>query len=296
MASDGDELRLDDLTEIYRVEKKSGSLMTVRPDLYKAIAVLLKKQREEYDKLLSDDPDSLWLEGANARRKKAVTTSKEIVEMRMAKICKMALRGAMGAVNSFESLTPEEKEYYNHVLTASKSHKSIIDHLSGKVRYVNAEITAQPPAPPKTDIPIPEEATEDYYEPGDGIPVPEEDIAVPSVPAEEIIESGTAPLEAIPEAGEFDLGEPDMERDIPDDGFDKLGHMDDPVKEQTVSDGQKDADSDFVIVRVLQDVDTFAGLGGMNYTLGRENVVRLPSIFANILINGKMAVKITPSP
>ena len=143
----GDPMTIGDLTEIYRVEKKSGTLSAVRPDLYPALAVLLKSQRDEYGHLLSENPDSIMAEGANQRRRKGLQLSKEVVEMRMEKICDMALRGAMGADNPVDMLTKEERGYYSEILKTSREHKGILGRLTNSQKYRTKELVPEPEEP-----------------------------------------------------------------------------------------------------------------------------------------------------
>ncbi|MCQ2079185.1 MAG: hypothetical protein MJZ38_03920 [archaeon] len=295
MADSEDMMTIEELAEVYRVEKKSGSLMTVRSDFYTAVAKLLKAQRQECDRLLAKDPDSLLGEGANTRRRKGQQLSKEIVEMRMNKICKMALRGAMGATNSIEALTPEEKKYYENILMISTNHNSIIARISGSLSYRNRDLTEPIPAP--TSAPIVEEVVapaepelppeEEYYEPEEEIPTPAPEPPVMEVPLDIVPEEGVVPLDDVME-------ETVPEADLPEDELDRMPPME--TKKNEIPEAPKDIDeSEFMLVRVLQDIGTVAG-PVKNYNLTRESVVRMPTLFAQVLINRGMAVRISVSP
>ena len=273
-------MTIEDLAEVYRVEKKSGTLYVVRPDFYPAVAELLKTQRANYDRLLSEDPDSINCEGANSRRKKGVQLSKEIVEMRMDKITKMALRGAMGANNNFDALTQEEKKLYDHVLILVKDHKAIINRLSGSMSYRSPDIstiaTETPPQVPVA-VPVPEDVGEEQPE------------KVPEVPQPEIFEDD---LGLIPQEDTLDMDcmEPEQEQEIP---ADELDAMAPPVKEPEPA--PREDESDYVVVRVLEDLGTFSG-PLRDYTLHKEEIVRLPEMFAQALVNRNLAVKVSMSP
>jgi len=192
MLKNSEPMSFEDLGAIYRVEKKSPPLSAVRKDLYPAMASLIIGLRSEYEKHLSADPDSIICEGANQRRKKAVSMSREITELRMGKIAALALIGARGGQNTLDHLTSEEKEYYENVLNISKRHIGIMDRLSGKRKFETPEIDPEPVVEKKVPRPVPAEepkarpAAESIPKPE---PVPEEMPAnVPEAPAEEMSE------------------------------------------------------------------------------------------------------------
>lgn len=120
-------MTFDELTSIYRVETKSGAISEVRRDLYVAMVSLLESIHKEYQTQLAKDPGSIICEGVNERRKRINLISHQIVDRRMDKIARLALSGAMGADNSVDHLTDEEKEYYHSLLEHSRRHRSIID-------------------------------------------------------------------------------------------------------------------------------------------------------------------------
>jgi DNA replication factor GINS len=190
MLKNSDPMSFEDLGAVYRVEKKSPTLSAVRRDLYSSMAGLIIDLRTEYEKCLSADPDSIICEGVNQRRKKAVSMSKEIAEIRMGKIAALALIGARGGQNVLEHLTQEEREYYDDVLNISRRHVGIVDRLSGKRKFETPEIDQKPFVERKAPEPalIKEEPT---IEPVEDVP-PEMDEGmhedVPEEPAKEDIE------------------------------------------------------------------------------------------------------------
>lgn len=265
-------MTIGDLTEIYRVEKKSGTLSAVRPDLYPALAVLLKSQRDEYGHLLSENPDSIMAEGANQRRRKGLQLSKEVVEMRMEKICDMALRGAMGADNPVDMLTKEERGYYSEILKTSREHKGILGRLTNSQKYRTKELVPEPEEPAVKEREV------------------EKVIMEPPAPA-------AAPAEKLPpidESLEFD----EADAEIPDDELDAMP-PDDPMPLRAaapaVEGGAAPADPDYVFVRVTEDMPTFAG-PDRDYTLRKEQIVRMPAMMARAMENRGVAVRVDPSP
>jgi len=119
-------MTFEDLTSLYRMEKKSTALAEARKDLYAAISRLLTDIQKEYEKQLVSDPDSIITDGLNERRKKMMDFSQRIVDLRMNKILILALRGAMGSENQLERLTAEERDFYQSVLEHCRSHRALI--------------------------------------------------------------------------------------------------------------------------------------------------------------------------
>jgi len=114
-------LSIEDLQEIYRIEKKCGALTAIRMDFYKVVEDLEKKVCAEYDRELQKNPESVICEGAKMRKKRCSQIKKDIIEMRMAKINKLALRKSVGADDSTDCMTDEERNYYNRLLDVAGS-------------------------------------------------------------------------------------------------------------------------------------------------------------------------------
>ena len=265
MGNSDEAMGIEELSEIYRVEKKSPTLTNVRGDLYPAMAELLKIQRRDYDEGLRQDPESLATEGANIRRKKGVSLSRDIVDMRMGKICKMALRAAMGEVHSLLAMTAEEKDYYDAILALSKNHKALLDRMSGNMRYTNAKIV---PFPPENPEPV-QTVKEEFTEPQEVVSIPTEE-PIP-IPEEEVLEE--PPEEFAP--------------------VDELDSMVPPTEgSPAAATGNSD---DFYTVRILETLPTPIAGPERNYILRKEQVVRMPSEFAQALINRGLAAKISTS-
>ena len=143
-----DPMTFDELSELYRVEMKSNAVTQARKDLFRAMAGLLTNLRQEYDRQMALDPESIMCEGAEQRRKSAERLVKDVMRLRTQKICGMALRGATGSKNTLDNLTDEEREYYAQVLEISKKHISEIDRLRGRRKTVETHIDEIPaPAP-----------------------------------------------------------------------------------------------------------------------------------------------------
>lgn len=285
-----DPLDFEDLTAIYRVEKKAPSLSVVRKDLYPAIARLLMGLSAEYNKQLSMDPDSLICEGANQRRKKAKQLSKEVVELRMQKICSLALRGAMGAQNVIDQLTPEEKEYYNNVLDISRKHGALITKMTGEKKYDSPRI--DPDVPSKKD------------------PV----VETPSKPIQK--ETAVEPAVEVNFEPELEMEEPQLDN-FPEDAvnYDDNATIEEdrifatPVPQIVDDDlrpsGKKEKEisshdnpfttNDMVLIRITENLPEFSG-PDRDYRLSKEDVIMMPRVMADALIHREKAILLTPSP
>ncbi len=60
----------------------------------------------------------------------------------------------------------------------------------------------------------------------------------------------------------------------------------------TSSEGKKDISKEYIVVRLLKDIPTFAGADGRHYTLAKEDVAVLPSVNARALIGRNAAIQI----
>lgn len=291
MSPASEPMTFDELSELYRVEMKSSSITQVRGDLFRAMAELLTRLRIDFDKQMSIDPESVMCEGANQRRKKAERLVKDIMHIRTQKICQMAIRGALGAENQLDALTTEERSYYTSIQDESRRHLSEIDRLRGRRNTVATHID-EVPEPRREPEPVPEERR---------IPEPEP-VVVESVPehvSEPVIE------EDIP---------PEMEQDMfdefpPEESFDDIPdeppmepetfEEPEPVVEQvtpteTVPEARDD-DLTSVILRILEDLPPFVG-PDRDYELSKEDIVTIPKVMAEALVNSGKAEYVRPTP
>lgn len=288
--SSQDTFEYEDLAALYRVEKKAPSLSAVRRDLYPGMAKLLRELNAEYTKQISLDPDSLICEGINQRRKKAKQLAKEVIELRMQKICSLALRGAMGAQNIIEPLTAEEKEYYNEVLNTSKRHASILTHLSGERKYESVRIDEVPTPKAEVAKEVPKPVPAAVVKP------PEIEIEFkPEPEAESPLDD--VPFDDVPET-EF-VGDADLIHDEDLAKEDEVFRATEPVrraakpvaKPAAIYEAKPD---DRIMIRILEDLPEFSG-PDRDYRLSKEDVVMMPKVMADALVNRGKAVCLHPT-
>ncbi|MGN1044855.1 MAG: hypothetical protein ACI4Q9_02725 [Candidatus Methanomethylophilaceae archaeon] len=299
------ELTFEELTMIMRKERTLGSLSEVRRDLYPAMVRLLDKQNRECERQIGIDIGSLAAAAANERRKKIFSYIKLIVEHRMNKVAALALRTAMGCVNSTEALPPEEKQYYDSILEASKIHWSNIEGKKRNVVVPDIDRIGEPEpvteavheidiVPKKveavvaetlSDMPImPDDPSEMAAEPdmsedfdiiddgGDIIPIGDADVMPAPVDTSSVLEP-TIVTEVPPECTEEATSE-----SVPDD-------------ETPYGPANPFDDNSMLTIRVTEDIPEFVG-PTRDYRLRKSDVIRMPAGMAMVLINRKMAVKL----
>ena len=284
-------MSFDELSELYRVEMKSNSITQVRKDLFRAMADLLSRLRIDYDKQMSIDPESVMCEGANQRRKKAERLCKDIMHVRTQKISQMAIRGALGADNSLDMLTEGERRYYDAVLDLSWKHLSEVDRLRGRQKTIATRIDE--PMPPSSQVaqmePVREAPAVMTSEP--------KPTAVPKT--DEITEDVPPDFDDFPPEESFD--------DFPDEPFDEQpvempqetnfenSSKDAPeVRPETTPEVQED-ELRPVLIRILEDLPPFVG-PDRDYNLKKEDLVTLPRVMADALVNSEKAMLIRPTP
>ncbi len=260
----------EELSQIYREEKNGKALMPVRQDLYRAFADLLTRLRQDYDREIAKDPDSIMAEGANQKRKKAETQIKYIVSLRARKICNKAVLSADGNVEELSALTPEEREYYDNIVSLSKGQLTLVDKYRGK-KTVNTLIDEAPLTPAPT---IPDRGPEP-------MPAPSEAIA-----------SGVED-EFPPIAEETESFDEDAEESFDEEDVQPVQQQ--PAEPEIVSTEETpEPEADTMVIRVLEDLPPFAG-PDRDYELHKEDIVTLPRAMAAILVNNQKAVEIAPS-
>lgn len=291
MSAPYDPMTFDDLSELYRVEMKNPSVTDVRKDLFRAMANLMTSLRQEVDRQMSVDPDSVMTEGAELRRKKADRLCKDIVVLRTRKIASMAIRSAEGAHTQVDYLTDEERAYYERVLELTKAQLTQIDRLRGKRSYRPTSIDGTPvheepaPEPVQTPPPAQEPPKEKDPSPVSPEPPPYEEDAFDEPMEEE-------PFDDIPDEEDLVAQEPPVQaQTVPEPvapAPEPPPAAVEPTHEPVGAEGQ-------VLIRVLEDLPPFVS-AERDYKLSKEDVVTLPKVLADILIGGGKAMAVAPTP
>ncbi len=290
-------MSFDELSELYRVEMKSSAITQVRKDLFRAIANLLTSLRLEYDRQMALDPESVMCEGAEQRRKKAERLAKDVVHIRTQKICQMAIRGAMGGRNTLDTLTDEEKDYYEKVLELSKVHMSEVDRLRGKRNTVATRIDEVPPVPRPEPVPEPPKA-QPTPQGADDIPFDDspDDFQDEPIPdefdgfAEESFDEGAPVAEPEPLPPKPTVSAPEPVKAEPE-RIPEPAPAPEPASVQPVEADELKP----ILIRVLEDLPEFVG-PDRDYKLLKEDLVMLPKVLADVLINSEKAMAVRPTP
>ncbi len=259
-------MTFEELSQIHREEMKVKALTSCRPDLYRAMADLLNRLKDEYTRQIAIDPDSVMSEGANLHRKNAETIAKVIISLRAKKIATKAVLSADGANEELGPLTPEEREYYFQLVEVAKRQLSLVDRYRGK-NVVDTRIDE----PPRTPVPAAKKT-----EP------------IPDVPDDEPM-----PEEPFPE-------EPDIFDDmVVEESFDDVPEPESvspqAVEPEPVQTAPEVTHRDTIVIRVLEDLPPFVG-PDRDYDLHKEDVVTLPASMAELLIRSNKAIAVAPSP
>ena len=265
----------EDLSQVHREEMKGKSLSACRPDLYRAIADLMVRLRQDYEREIAKDPDSIMSEGANQRRKNAETLVKAIMAVRAKKICTRAVNSADGANEELSALTPEEREYYAQIVELSRRQLSLVDRYRGK-KTVTSHID-EPSELPESKVPEHEARI-----------VQEDTYKIPETPA-----ATEVPMTV--DAMEDAFDEPFLEE-----SFDDIPEPE-PFSPQAVAPEAEKIEEpvtekvETMVLRVLEDLPPFVG-PDRDYELHKEDIVTLPTSMALALINSQKAVAINPGP
>ncbi len=264
-----DPMTFDELSELYRVEMRSNAVTQARKDLFRAMANLLTSLRQDYDRQMALDPESIMCEGAEQRRKSAERLVKDVTRLRTQKICGMALHNATGGKQVLDNLTEEERALYSQVLEATKRHMSEVDRLRGRTRTVDTridEVPAQKAVDPAEEPEREEPPTMDAFE--DDVPEMFDDEPFPEDPM-----------------------------DLPMDEPEPPAPLEAPVAEANPEPSPEEVPSDLapVLIRIKEDLPEFAG-PQRDYRLCKEDLVTLPKVLADVLINTDKAVAVRPTP
>ncbi|MBE6528251.1 MAG: DNA replication complex GINS family protein [Thermoplasmata archaeon] len=260
-------MTFEELCQIHREEMKARGLTPCRADLYKAIADLLNRLRQDYDRQIAIDPDSVMSEGANLRRKNADSISKVIISLRTKKVCNKAILSADGGNEQLDTLTPEERSLYEQMVAVARRHMSTVDRLRGK-KTIDTHI----------DEPMVTPVEDEISEPI---------VGEPSL-------ADILPMDDQPEMFDDPIMEESFD-DIPEpEDISPQQPAEEPEPLVEVKAEEQPVPADYVVLRVLEDLPPFVG-PDRDYELRKEDIVTLPAQMAAALINSNKAVAVNPS-
>ena len=286
MAGENDSLTYDELSEVYRMEKSKSTLYSIRKDFYQAAQVLIADITKECDRLAMENPDSFMYEGLSQKKRNLLSSLKKIVEIRMGKIAGMAMRGAMGANNVLDDLTPEEKEYYNRVLESSKEFWKLSERKRKTIIKQDITEIVQPAPVKEEPKPVAEEKAKEINDiPLSEIPVDDSPEEMP-VQAEEMVDDDIE--ESVPEPAPESVTGPaevSAEETAPVEEEPVQEHVPAVEEPKPVPEISEEGN---VTIRILEDLPPFSGID-VDYDLKKEDVVRMPAVLAKALISRGVA-------
>lgn len=273
MAPPLEPLTFEDVTKVYREEKKSAGLTSLRHDFYPALRVLVEQLRRDYEKEAATDSYSAKARQLNQVIAKVREKALQIFDTRADKIMHMAVLGAAGGRADHSRLTEEERKLLDSTLTQVQAMRNGLLDLP---KPGGLEFTRM------STMPMPAGAEEP------SIKVEELVAAAPvSKPVEEIAKG---PIAVVQEEPPAKVMEP-MAIKVQEA---RAVTTSEPVEVVAPIPERPPASPELVLLRVLEDIPPFAGPSG-TYQLGKEDIVTLPASMGKALVKRGKAQEISAS-
>ena len=261
MAPPLEPLTFEDVTKVYREEKKSAGLTTIRHDFYGAVRTFMDQLKRDYEKEAAADSYGTKTRQLSQHIAKMREKVLQIFDMRAEKVMHMVVLAAAGGKLDHSRLTDEEKQLLEGALSKVREmRKSLLD----MPRPSNMEFTRM------STMPMPSISDEPKVRLEELTPLSESERVKSAVMVEE------EPPQAVASTSSFTS----MQKE--------------PIEVATPTIAPPQTKEGIVILRILEDIPPFAGLGG-TYRLGKEDVVTLPSGIGRALIKRGKAEEIIPS-
>ncbi len=271
MAPPPETLTYEEVTKIFRREKSSKAITDVRRDLYPSIRECLEKLKHDGEREFAIDPLSPKSKSLAGQMTKFQEKVAQIFEFRMEKILQMSLRSAVGNKVDVSKLTIEEKEIYDDVFLSLKERR--LNMVEGQRFRPATEAEEVSPVQAKPKIVQEAEAEEEVFDaPG---------------PLTSVVEANIKQAQQVhgPVAGTR----------VPQ----TIGSMVEQGKKRETADVPKGVpvpevpsvsmSTDYIVLRMIEDVPTFAA-PGRSYRLQKEDMVTLPPAIAKALVLRKKAI------
>lgn len=260
-------LTYEDVMKAFREEKRSNTITEIRKDFYTTARQLVEQLKRDHERESALDPYSAKARGLGQQINRLTEKTMQIFDFRAEKITLMAIRAASGGKLDESRLTSEEKALLESVLQRTKASREAIFSTGEKCREVI-------PAPTVAPMPVP--------------PVPKTVVQErpPSVQPEGA-EAKVAPgvKEASPQQPGHDGHGGEQRKLVPE-----------PPSTSTtrpMSERPTDAKGAQVLLRILEDIPSFAGPDAV-YKLHKEDVITLPASIGRALVKRGKAEEITP--
>jgi DNA replication initiation complex subunit (GINS family) len=258
-----DALTYEDVTNIWREEKKSKVLANVRKDFYPKLRELVQDLKRQHEQEVAADPYSTKARLLSQQINKLNEKAQQIFEFRTEKILLMALRATASGRADVGRMSEEEKSLFDSVLDRTKGCRAGVLASAGR-----------PPALEFEKLKVPERAE----------PLKAE-TTVAASPAPEVPRALVTETRPAAEGPALFKSEP--RRTTTSEIAPKPTLQEEKLKEQA------QGPQTVIIVRVLEDIPPFAG-PKCTYKLMREDVATLPATIGKALVAKGKAVEIKP--
>ncbi|MDD1747777.1 MAG: DNA replication complex GINS family protein, partial [Methanomassiliicoccales archaeon] len=243
MAPPLEPLTFEDVTKVYREERKSAGLTAIRHDFYTEVRTFMDQLKRDFEKESATDSYGTKARQLNQHMVKAREKVLQIFDMRAEKVMHMAVLVAAGGKVDHSRLTEEEKGLLEGSLTGIREMRNSLLDMPRPGHMEFTKMSAMP-MPPSMD-----------EQPGVKI----EQLAPLAV-------DKTTQPQTVPETKKSN------KTPSPTGIQSEMG----PVEVATPSEQPAASNSEIVLLRILEDIPPFAGPSG-TYNLGKEDVITLPS-------------------
>jgi len=265
-------MKYEDLVRVQEEEKKP-TLSRISPDFYSQVNHYFKELEEVERKISRRHSEEAVM--IQYELKNALSAVEKIFNKRTRKIIKMASGKAFSKnpeniSHDIDYMTPEERDIYHQMLnTILQGKKNTIEPILGNDGDNDPEIPNIQDV--EQDLDVPEDietepsASMDDYEPDDG------EIADNEVETVKVLSADT---------------------NLAEDTHENISTTIETPVTETADLGKKDLTKEYIVVRILKDISTFAGSDGRNYAFNAQDMAVLPKINAKALLKRKMAIEI----
>ncbi|NIA03414.1 MAG: hypothetical protein GWP12_02615 [Nitrospirae bacterium] len=290
-------MKYEDLVRIQKEEKKS-TLSRISPDFYAQVNDYIKELEDVERKISRRHSEEAVM--IQYELKNALSAVEKIFNKRTRKIIKMASGKAFSKnpnkiSHDIDYMTPLEQDIYNQMLnTILQGKKNTIEPILGNDSDNDPEISNIQDVEQVPDVSeeIKTESALSTSTDDHNREVEENELEVEPVyePVEEKIEMDTVNNED----NEVKNTEEVFSADTPltEDTHEDIANSIETLVTETADTGKKDLNKEYIVVRILKDISTFAGSDGRNYAFNAQDVAVLPKVNAKALLKRKMAIEI----
>lgn len=267
--------------KLKKPRKQESKFVPLESDFYLKMARQIYELEEEKSKI--EDIYSTKYAMIEDELKTARKALENLINLRTAKIITEAsIRSSLKQRDKYdpEAMTLEERKFYNRLLELMTEwwewRRELIDRV---------KIREKQPAPA-----LQEAAQQKNGEQGDRL---QGDGQQEAVMQEAMLPEAALRGDGLQEDGpEVEGRSAHLEWKEPQDVQQEALLMEKKQKE-TIPEGKKDINKEYIVVRLLKDIPTFVGVDGRNYSLAKEDVAVLSAVNAKALINRNAAIQIS---